>query len=65
MNLKNINKFNLIIFSLFFLSCQSIDFLNNKEQQLISTIFEEIEPTDRADNIQVINLLNIRRNSLH
>ena len=51
MNLKNINKFNLIIFSLFFLSCQSVDFLNNKEQQLVSTIFEEIENSDSINNI--------------
>ena len=59
MDLKNLNRFLILLFLFFILSCQTIDNFRNIEDVTLSTTIDEIENIATINNTIIINSNNI------
>ena len=54
MDLKNINRFLILLFLFFILSCQTIDNFRNIEEVTLSTTIDEFENIETINNTIII-----------
>mgnify|MGYP001403476911 CR=1 FL=1 len=55
MDLKNINRFLILLFLFFILSCQTIDNFRTAEDVTLTTTIDEIENIETINNNIIIN----------